>query len=494
MLNASVRACVLVAFGTLFGPAPLLAQTMTPTSERTASSVPMEQAPATAAPQISGPHDQMPPEADTTPQVNEPQGQQPTQAQTQSQTQTQTASQTATPVNQLPAPTTREEQIAFDRRQKRATLWPEHEGPLVVRANRLMDRGFVEGIETGEGQNGWHMVLLGTRPNQGQTFGVGYRRSDLFQDALAMRGSVSGTISGALLVDGEAQVNRLRRSEDTFIDTYVKFERSPRMEFYGIGANTTKADRTGYLLSTGLLEVESGYRFTRQFNGGLSFGFGRAHTGPVTRDDIPSIETKFDATTAPGLFDDATFLQWGAFAGFDMRDHPRGPRRGGFYGIRFNRFIDQGDGSYTHRLLELNGQQFFPYFNATKVIALFVNARFAFTDRDDQAVPFYMLPTLGGSYDLRGFAHYRFQDSNSFIAAVEHRWYVFSALEMALFADTGTTVPTKGHIALDDLNYSGGLGVRLRIGRAIVLRTDVAKSREGWRVIWSLSDVSRRRL
>jgi hypothetical protein len=403
------------------------------------------------------------------------------------------SAQTPTPAEQTATPTSREEQIAQDRRNKHATLWPEREGALVSRANRLMDRGFVEGIETGEGHNGWQLLLHGTRPNQGQTWGLGYRRSDLLEDALGMRATVRGTRSGALLVDGEVRLNRLRRSDDTFVELYAKFERSPRMEFYGIGNNTSKADRTGYLLSTALIDVDSGYRFTRQLNAGLTVGYGRAHTGPVTRDDIPSIETRFGRRITPGLFDDARFLFWGAFAGFDTRDTPRGPRRGGFYGIRQHNFVDLDGNLYSHRQLELIGQQFLPYFNAMHVVALFAKARFAFSDPTRQVVPFYMLPWLGGNYDLRGFGHYRFQDRNSFSATVEHRWYVFSAAEMALFADAGTTEPTIRQFALDDLNYSGGIGVRMRVGGAVVLRTDVARSREGWRLIWSVSDVSRRK-
>jgi hypothetical protein len=411
----------------------------------------------------------------------------------EAQADTQTAPQTAA-VGQLSPPTTREEQIRFERRQKQATLWPERESPLAARANRLMERGFIEGLETGEGNNGWQLLLSGTRSNQGQTWGLGYRRADLFQDSLTMRATVRGTLQGAVLVDGEAQLNRLRRAGRAFINAYAKYERSPKMEFYGIGASTSPADRTGYLLSNTLFDVDSGFRFTRQLNGGLTLGYGGVHTGPVTRDDgVPSIETKFDTTTAPGLFDDTKFLFWGGFAGFDTRDHPRGPTRGGFYGIRLQRFYNPDGGLYSHRLLEVNGQQFFPYFNATKVIALVVKARFAWAGDHDGVVPFYLLPSLGGSYDLRGFAYYRFHDNNSFVAAIEHRWYVFSALEMALFADTGTTVPTKGHITHDDLNYSGGLGVRVRVSGSIVLRTDFAKSIEGWRVIWSLSDVTRRR-
>ena len=90
-------------------------------------------------------------------------------------------------------------------------MWPERESPLVVRANRLVDRGLIEGIRSGEGNNGWQLLLAGTRPAQGQTFGIGYRRSDLFNDALTARATVRGTLRGALLVDGELQVNRLRR-------------------------------------------------------------------------------------------------------------------------------------------------------------------------------------------------------------------------------------------------------------------------------------------
>jgi outer membrane protein assembly factor BamA len=392
-----------------------------------------------------------------------------------------------------PQPTTREGQIELARRQKDATLWPERENPLVVKANRLLDRGLIEGIQTGQGNNGWQLLFEGTRPAQGQTVGIGYRRSDLFNDALSARGTVRGTLRGAFLVDGELQVNRLRRSEDTFVDVYMKYERSPIMDYYGLGANSRKEDHTRYELNTASIDARAGYRFTRALNAGVDLGLGAAHTGPTSGDDVPSIETRFDRTTAPGLFDDTTFTSWGAFAGFDTRDQPRGPRRGGFYGIEFDRYLDIDSGAYTHRQLSLEGQQFFPYFNKQRVVALFARARFAYTGRDDRVVPFYLLPQLGGSFELRGFDDYRFADNNAFVAAIEHRWYAFSGLEMALFIDAGQTVPEKGGVNLSSLKYSGGGGMRVRLGGAVVLRMDVAHSREGTRWIWSMSDISRRR-
>ena len=402
--------------------------------------------------------------------------------------QTSTGAQTPTAA-QVPA--SRVEQIELTRRRKHATLWPERESPRVVRANRLLDRGLTAGIQSGEGPNGWQFILAGTRPGQGQTFGVGYRRSDLFNDVLTARATARGTLSGGFLADLDLQVNGLQRSADTFVNVYSKFERSPHMEFYGLGADSLKEDRTRYLFNTGTANVRAGYRFARALNAGVDLGYGGVHTGSGSGDDVPSIETKFDATTAPGLFDDVHFFSWGAFAGYDTRDLPRGPKKGGFYGIELGRYVDVDEGKYTHRQLNVEGQQFIPYFNEQRVVAVMVKARFSYAG-DEHVVPFYLQPKLGGNFELRGFNQYRFHDNNAFIAALEHRWYAFSGLEMALFVDAGKTVPEKGHINLSKLNYSGGVGLRVRLRNAIVLRMDIAESREGLRWIWSISDVSRR--
>ena len=73
------------------------------------------------------------------------------------------------------------------------------------------------------------------------------------------------------------------------------------------------------------------------------------------------------------------------------------------------------------------------------------------------------------------------------MTALEHRWYVFSGLEMAMFVDAGKTVPQKGGVNFSEMNYSGGTGLRARVRGAVVLRMDVARSREGFRWIWSMS-------
>ena len=53
--------------------------------------------------------------------------------------------------------------------------------------------------------------------------------------------------------------------------------------------------------------------------------------------------------------------------------------------------------------------------------------------KDDQQIPFFMLPALGGGSTLRGFASWRFRDRHSLLLQAEWRVIVNRFLDMALF-------------------------------------------------------------
>ena len=63
---------------------------------------------------------------------------------------------------------------------------------------------------------------------------------------------------------------------------------------------------------------------------------------------------------------------------------------------------------------------------------------------DDQAIPFFMLPALGGGSSLRGFASWRFRDRHSLLLQAEWRVLVNSFFDTAVFADAGKV--TAAHI------------------------------------------------
>ena len=68
-----------------------------------------------------------------------------------------------------------------------------------------------------------------------------------------------------------------------------------------------------------------------------------------------------------------------------------------------------------------------------------------------------------------------------------------SLLDMAAFVDAGKVVPLKTGRQPDALHYSGGIGFRFRLGSAVVTRIDLAGSSEGFRWIWTFSDIFSRK-
>ncbi|GAG04305.1 unnamed protein product, partial [marine sediment metagenome] len=228
----------------------------------------------------------------------------------------------------------------------------------------------------------------------------------------------------------------------------------------------------------------------RNFTIGGTGGVYRVHTGPGKRSGIPSTDEVFDPTEIPGLNENTWFLRWGVLAKYDYRDDRNGASAGGVYGVQWHKYSDRDRGEFNFRQLEGELQQFIPYFNKTRVIALRAMAVLSFTD-DGQRVPMYAQPILGGNDYLRGFQRQRFYDDNAILATVEHRWQASEGVEPAIFVDAGKVTANRSDLDFSDLDWSVGFGVRLRIKSAVVMRIDVAASDEGVRFMWTFNDIFR---
>jgi hypothetical protein len=386
------------------------------------------------------------------------------------------------------AQTTRTEEIEQARRDKQANLWPERESPLVARANELAERGFREGIADGRGASGFQFVLGEMRSGQGTSVGIGWRQTDLWQERLGLRTTARGTVHGAYMVDARLDFHPLttRRS---FFNLYAKFEDSPRMDFYGRGADSEEANRSSFLLRDFAVDFQAGVALSRRVRVGATGGGVHVTTGPGRRSGVPSTGDIFSPAEAPGIAEDPVeYGRWGAFAAFDYRDSRTGPRAGGLYAARVRQFFDRTLDRFSFPQGEFEAQQYLPYFNGTRVVAFRAAAVLSW-NAADQDVPVYFMPTVGGNASLRGFARQRFRDNHSLVLSAEHRWYVFRGLDMSIFADAGKVVARKAEVDLRNLEFAWGIGLRTRIRSSVIMRTDLGFSREGFQLIWTFSDV-----
>jgi outer membrane protein assembly factor BamA len=105
---------------------------------------------------------------------------------------------------------------------------------------------------------------------------------------------------------------------------------------------------------------------------------------------------------------------------------------------------------------------------------------------DDATVPFYLLSTLGGSDTLRGYSSWRFRDRHAALTSAEFRWTPNrTALDLALFYDAGMVAPQFDDLSMRRFKSNVGVGVRFHGPLSTPLRIEVAKGREGVRLVFS---------
>jgi hypothetical protein len=257
--------------------------------------------------------------------------------------------------------------------------------------------------------------------------------------------------------------------------------------FYGIGMDTSKDDRANYLFQqpyvSGLLTV---FPTRRAFmlRGGAEWSQWSQEPG---KGSAPSVEEVYTPDELPGLGAEVTYLHTQGTVGFDWRTSPGYTRRGGFIGVTVHDFNDSDD-VFGFQQVDYEAIQHIPIMREAWVLSFRGKVSTAF-EKDDQQIPFFMLPSLGGGSNLRGYSSWRYRDMNSLLFQAEWRIMVNRYLDMAFFYDAGKVVARTSDLDLDGLKSDFGFGVRFHGPAATPLRVEIAKGREGLAFIFSASAV-----
>lgn len=106
-------------------------------------------------------------------------------------------------------------------------------------------------------------------------------------------------------------------------------------------------------------------------------------------------------------------------------------------------------------------------------------------------LPFYLLPSLGGTQTLRGYIQNRFTDKSAWHGVAEYRFWVvprgiaftdvlrIERLGGALFVEAGTVAGSLDALTRARVHWDYGIGFRMALERNAVFRVDVGFSKEG---------------
>jgi hypothetical protein len=257
---------------------------------------------------------------------------------------------------------------------------------------------------------------------------------------------------------------------------------APQVGYYGTGQDNSADDRANFRIKQAYgighlavrpsswtrLEAEAAYEDFKNEEG----------TGAA-----PSIETRYDAVSAPGLFQNIKYIRSQGTAAIDWRTSPGYSRKGGYYGVTYNDFADR-DKTYSFRRVDGEIVQHLPILRETWVLSF--RGRVQSILDDDDSVPYYLLPYLGSGSTLRGYPTARFRDRHALLTSAEFRWIPSRlALDMAIFYDAGKVTSRRSDLDFNGLKSNYGIGARFHGPTATPIRLEMARGSEGWRLVIS---------
>jgi outer membrane protein assembly factor BamA len=330
--------------------------------------------------------------------------------------------------------------------------------------------------------DGFYPELGGMIPGAGFSAGPGYRHH-LFGERAILDASTAMSWRRYTMMQSQIAWPRLL-NDRLSVGGQVKYQDFKQINFFGVGNRSLKGNRTDYRLK----DLDTLAFATVRATSWLSI---TGRTGLLRRVNIdrgtsmvhPSSIERFDEISAPSLSRQPNYLHADVAMEVDTRDTPGYPASGGRYQVSMAMFHDQDLSRYSFTRVEADAAQYIPL--GRSVLAL--RGRMDLSQAGaGQEVPFYLLPSLGGSDSLRGFLDYRFRDRDLLMVNAEYRWPIFRAVDAALFYDAGTVGRQAGDLSRH-LNADYGVGVRLHTRTQLLARLDVARSREGMRALLSFS-------
>lgn len=384
------------------------------------------------------------------------------------------------------AQTTRAEEQRAQREAKSRELRPHKRSTVEAVLFKIEDDLLVErilapprGIHARLGQIGEGAGFGGGPDYQLKTF-----RFDL-------RASAAASVRGYFIAEGAARFpgtlgeDLYTWKNGPYVELYARRRDFPQEDFYGLGPDSLEENRSDFALRDTFGQVTGGFR-QGHLTAGVNAGYLDPSVGAGTDDRYPSTAEIFGPAGVPGLAQQPAFAVLQPFLEFATLDRALNDQSGGHYRVSFSYFSDRDLDQFSFRRFDVDLRQYIPFFQSTRTIAL--RAWLAATDASGgNVVPFYLQPTLGGAYSLRGFRSFRFRDETVALVQAEYRWRINEFVTGAFFFDTGAVGPGLDDLGKLERDY--GFGLRAGSRTTIAFRADVAfGGREGTRFLVRFDD------
>jgi len=264
----------------------------------------------------------------------------------------------------------------------------------------------------------------------------------------------------------------------------IRWQDAPKLDLYALGPdspdlNVDYAERRS----------DATTRLRLQFNPAvhMAMGFGvERYSTKNGRIDLVNDPALPEQPLMPGLGTRPWYAHSFISGTHDSRTTPGYSRRGHLLEGTIHSFNDVNDGQPPFGRFEGVAEQLIPTNGAKGVIGLSVQTWLSLSS-GARAVPFFLMPLLGGSSNLMAFPSYRFRDRHALALRGEYRWAVHKMIDVAGVGEIGTVAARVGDLGLGDAPTSIAAGIRVHSKTSSLVNLDLAHGREGFRLVLGFS-------
>ena len=200
-------------------------------------------------------------------------------------------------------------------------------------------------------REGFHPKLGSLTTGSGFAYGLGFRDRDLFSHTGALEIWGAGSVKRYWATEARLTFPRLANNH-LHLETWASHRDYPQENFFGLGPDSERGDRSDYAIRTNHFGGRVGVRPTARHllvGGGIEYLEPRLGAGK--NDKYPDVTEIFPPSDVPGIDTQADFLRSEAFIEVDYRE-PRYPKKGGWYRIDFSHYDDRTAGQFTFNRLD----------------------------------------------------------------------------------------------------------------------------------------------
>jgi hypothetical protein len=194
-------------------------------------------------------------------------------------------------------------------------------------------------------------------------------------------------------------------------------------EYSGLGHDSREADRSDYELNRQLVRAELGLAATRSIVLRLSLDWSEVETGPGNNARLPAIDSIFAPEAAPRFGATDHYFSVGGAAEWFKRDPGLLPTRHWLrLALRWNESDAAGAADFAE--IEASVGTVIPFYHDTRSLALEIDYQTA-QRSGGGAIPFYRLPTLGGTPSLPAYRTGRFRGRDLILGRMEYMYRIW---------------------------------------------------------------------